>query len=162
MCVCQFCGKGTPQKCNPPVYLVIWVTEKLNQSKTMCMWDSVNQWVNAPAVRGTEGGEGAVHKFSSASVGENNNKFFSSLKQTRSPSYPHSPLHCPSASHKSRLSSAGVPLMFRNVQVGFQALWVMGTPGRGWGRGREKGWGGVQASLYLWKAICWQPTRLID
>lgn len=44
------------------------------------------------------------------------------------------PLHCPSASHKSWLSSADVPLKFRNARVGFEARWVMGTPGRGKGR----------------------------
>lgn len=66
------------------------------------------------------------------SVGENNNKCVPTLLKW----ILHNPppllllLHCPSASYKSRLSSADAPLKFRNAPVGFEAQWVMGTPGR--------------------------------
>lgn len=113
------------------------------------LWDCANQWVSSPAVRGTEGEPGAFHRYSPASIEESNNKLFLPFEAdpvTFLPSLRGSPLHCPSASHKSWSASTHVPLKFRNVRLGFEALvsyrntWERQRKG---GQEGERGWSTV-------------------
>ncbi|KAI9523613.1 hypothetical protein NQZ68_026555 [Dissostichus eleginoides] len=62
----------------------------------------------------------------------NNNKrflLFEADRITFPPTLNLPPFHCPSASYKSRLSSADMPLKFRNARMGFEAR-LEPAPGR--------------------------------
>lgn len=131
LCVCQ-CVRAVEanfKDANRHLYLVTQVAKKL-ELKYVCVRLCKPASERSSCQR-HRGGERAGHMCAPVSVGENNNKLFL-LFEAAPITFPpllRSPLHCPSASHKSKLSSADVPLKFRNAQVG---IWGPVSYGNTW------------------------------